>query len=207
MIARILLCFLASLLALPISQATEPAKAGKKFKIVTRAFSNNAQIAIPDSGTMGPANPYPSTIGVSGFKRAKIKDVNLILHDFSHTAPIDVDVMVVAANDRNGVVMGAAGWFHDVSGITLTLDEQAGVALPGGDALTSGTFQPRDFSAGDPFPDPAPIPSATGLSVFNGGNPNGAWTLFVVDNLTTNSGSLDSGWTLEITARVKKKKR
>jgi hypothetical protein len=36
-------------------------------------------------------------------------------------------------------------------------------------------------------------------------NPNGEWQLFVVDDQISNAGFFGDGWTLEITARVKKK--
>ena len=46
----------------------------------------------------------------------------------------------------------------------------------------------------------APLPpyGAT-LSALNGGNPNGAWELFIQDNLAFNSGAVSNGWILTLT--------
>ena len=63
----------------------------------------------------------------------------------------------------------------------------------------SGTFKPTNYSAGDTFPDPAPPPSGTSdLSVFDGSDANGTWSLYVVDDLITDAGTIASGWSLSI---------
>ena len=45
---------------------------------------------------------------------------------------------------------------------------------------------------------PAQFYSAS-LSVFNNTNPNGTWSLFVVDDAAQDSGTIAAGWTLEFT--------
>jgi subtilisin-like proprotein convertase family protein len=198
-----------------------------KSKTVTRTFASAEAIAIPALDLVeefGPADPYPSTIAVSGFKKAKIADVNLTLRGISHEFPRDVDVLLVAPGGRNVVVLGDVGGASqspDAENLTITLDDEAAAPLSIADdvALTNGSFQPLDnmgLADGDApnitdFPAPAPAPSGdTGLVTFDGINPNGEWRLFVLDDVVGDAGSLAEGWTLEITAKAKiknKKKR
>jgi hypothetical protein len=71
--------------------------------------------------------------------------------------------------------------------------------LPNSISLTSGTFKPTNFGASDTFSPPAPTgPYASTLATFNGSNPNGAWSLYVVDDEALDSGSI-AGWSLAIT--------
>ena len=200
---------LAALLVLPIAQATQPAEAGKKFKTITKTISSNGQIAIPNAGSSGPANPYPATIKVDAFKKfkkAKITDVNLTLHGFNHDRSENVDVMLALGN-TNAFVMGDAGNATDISNATITLDDQSGNALPDGVALTAGTYHPSNIAGADSFDAPAPALSGNEtLAAFNGLNPDGEWRLFIDDDFNADTGSISGGWELEITAKVKEKK-
>jgi hypothetical protein len=129
---RLIAVLLAAALVLPLAEGTQDAAAGKKTKLVTKTFSSNGQIAIPDAGTDGPADPYPSIIEVDAFgkfKKAKITDVNLTLRGFGHTLPENVDVMLVHGN-RRAIVMGDAGGGADAENLTITLDDQAAQELP-----------------------------------------------------------------------------
>ena len=83
-------------------------------------------------------------------------------------------------------------------GVTLTLDDAAANSLPDAGPLVSGTFKPTNFGSGDTFPS-APPSGGSALSVFNGTNPNGTWSLYVVDDATGDSGSVAGGWELNIT--------
>jgi hypothetical protein len=203
-------------------QSHEPSVAKKhhgKSKTITKSFSNSGAIAIPAEGSdhdFGPADPYPSAITVSGFKKGQITDLNLTLRGFSHTFTPDVDVLLVAPDGGNLVVMGDVGEDDvPVTDLTLTIDDEAADPLPVGEPLISGAFQPLDqFGLSDldnptllDFPAPAPAPSGDlALSTFDGSNPNGRWQLFVLDDTKGDTGSLGDGWTLEITAQVTTKK-
>ena len=191
-----------------------------KRRSVTRSFSNDSAIAIPtdDSiGEFGPADPYPSPIEVTGFRKGTITDVNLTLRDLSHTFTPDVDVLLVAPDGRNAVVMSAVGSTDPdaspVTNLTIRLDDEAATPLSDGAALTSGSFQPFDgrgsgIDGGDltEFPSPAPTPSgANALSTFDGSDPNGQWRLFIIDDTDADVGTLADGWSLQITATVTSK--
>ena len=60
----------------------------------------------------------------------------------------------------------------------------------------SGSYRPADYEPGDPFPAPAPTPTGNvPFGTFNGTNPNGTWSLYVVDDRGVNFGSINS-WDL-----------
>src|SRR5206468_5520779 len=72
-------------------------------------------------------------------------------------------------------------------------------SLPDASQITSGTFKPTKVTGGDTFSSPARSgPYGTVLSAFNGVNPNGTWSLYVVDDATQDIGSI-GGWRLNFT--------
>jgi subtilisin-like proprotein convertase family protein len=212
---RSFIMLLAALLVLPMALATraQPAGAGKKFKTVTRDFLSQEPIAIPGVGgaTAGPADPYPSTIHVQGFRRAKITDVNVTLRNFGHLTPDDVDVLLVGPHGQRSLLMSDVGGSHEASNLSLTLDDEAVKFMPDSVQLATGSFKPTNAvgnDPGDPFPPGAPLLTETAaLSVFDGSKPNGPWQLFSRDDSSGWTGIVKSGWELEITAKVKKKKK
>ena len=149
----------------------------------------------------GAANPYPSQKLVAGVLGTVTKAV-VTLSNFSHTAPDDVDVMLVAPNGRSVVLMSDAGGTTEVGGLNLTFDDAAATAVPDSTVLTSGTFKPANYEPGDPFPSSAPQNSPTGptLGAFYGSAPNGLWKLYAVDDAGNNVGSIAGGWNLTLTA-------
>jgi len=205
MAARFLMLILVTLLALPLTEGTQPAEAGKRFKTVTKTFSSNGQIAIPGSGV---ATPYPAIIHVGRFKRARILDVNLTLRNFSHSFPDQVDVLLVAGNGRNALVMSDVGGNDNADNLTITLDDEAAAALPLSSQLSSGAFRPTNDGVIETLPAPAPVSSGNvALAVFNHANPRGNWQLFVRDDNTGDNGLIAGGWSIEIKMKVKKKHR
>jgi hypothetical protein len=174
---------------------------------VTQTFDSTQAMSIPNGAPTtesGPANPYPAAINVNGFTNGVITDVNLTLHGLSHTAPVDLDILLVPGQlpGQDAIVMSDVGNDHDLTGITLTLDDQAAAPLSVNDPLTTGTFKPNNFAgSADNFP--GQTPSGNGLlSLFNGGNPNGSWQLFVMDDHSGDTGQLAGGWSLQITAEA-----
>ena len=189
-----------------LTAASEVTTAAGKFKTVTRTFSFGHAI---DIDLKGPATTYPAVITVSGFKRGRIKDVNVRIPGFSHDFPQDVDLLLVGPQGQQAII------FSDVGGATPTtsprdvkLDDEATQALTENGSLVSGTFTPINVGGGDEFPAPAPglnRDEGLGLAVFDGTNPNGAWQLFLVDDANNDGGVLLApGWTLTITARVRR---
>jgi hypothetical protein len=186
------------------------AKKGKgKSKTITRTFDGPARLDILQ---LGAGDPFPATLQVGGFKKAKVKDVNVVLRDFNHTFPDDVDVLLVSPEGESAFILSDVGTNNDlfeIGGVTLTLDDEAEDPLPDANNLVSGTFRPTNGDpdlngdeSGDDFPAPAPQPGGSALSVFDGMNPNGEWQLFVVDDRSGDAGFFGDGWALEITAEV-----
>jgi Ca2+-binding RTX toxin-like protein len=71
--------------------------------------------------------------------------------------------------------------------------------LPDEGLITSGSYKATDFETGDFFNTPAPGgPYGTDFSVFNGINPNGTWSLYVVDDVGGDAGTIAGGWSLNI---------
>ncbi|MEZ4642133.1 MAG: hypothetical protein R3E31_05225 [Chloroflexota bacterium] len=65
--------------------------------------------------------------------------------------------------------------------------------------LADGSYKPTNIGSGDTFPAPALSPSsATTLDIFNSTDPNGTWSLYLVDDASGDSGTLAGGWCLEL---------
>jgi subtilisin-like proprotein convertase family protein len=122
------------------------------------------------------------------------------LTGISHTYPDDLDVLLVGPAGQKVLLMSDAGGGTDINNATLTFDDAAASTLPDASAIVSGTYKPTDFGTGDIFPSPAPGgPYGTTLSAFNGLNPNGTWSLYVLDDAASDSGGIAGGWSLKFT--------
>jgi subtilisin-like proprotein convertase family protein len=158
-------------------------------------FRNSTPITIPDSGA---ASPYPSDITVSGVSGSVTK-VTVSINGLSHTFPDDIDILLVGPGG-DAIIMSDAGNGFNVNNVTLTFDDAAAASLPDEAQIVRGIYQPTNYEGTDPFPAPAPAPSGnSALSVFNGTNPNGTWSLYVVDDASGDVGQIAGGWTLRIT--------
>ena len=89
----------------------------------------------------------------------------------------------------------------------FTFDDAASGYIPSSTTVVTGTYKPAfsqgaliDQSFNGSMPAPAPSDS-TGptLSIFNGVDPNGAWSLFVYDGFNGDSGMISGGWSLQLT--------
>jgi len=171
------------------------------FVVGSAARTNAAAIAVPASGNKGPAAPFPSTISVSGVTGTVTK-VTVTLAGFAHTYPADVDVLLVGPTGQTLLLMSDVGSVG-VSGLTFTFDDAAPGTLPATGTLSSGTFKPSNYGAGDTFSSPAPAePYGSALSVFNGLNPNGTWSLYAQDAFSRDSGDIAQGWRINFITAV-----
>ena len=169
--------------------------------------STNALI-IPDPATphpqyplqSGPAKPYPSAISVSNLVGVLGK-VTVTLSTLTHGYPGDVNALLVAPNGASVLLMSHAG-NQPVAGLNLTFDDSAAGLLPASGQLVSGVYQPTAYT--DPIPTPtfpagAPAgPYSSALSSLIGANPNGTWSLYVLDDSGGDDGSIANGWSLAL---------
>ncbi|HMP76243.1 MAG TPA: S8 family serine peptidase [Kiritimatiellia bacterium] len=160
---------------------------------VTVTNANSAAITIVDNNK---ASPYPSTINVSGLAGTVTK-VTVTIAGLSHTYPEDLDIVVASPDGRRVALLGAVGGGTDISGLTLTFDDDAASSV--GSPITGGAFKPTGSISSMPAPAPA-APYAGSLAEFIGANPNGTWSLYVVDAAADDSGNIASGWRIAITA-------
>lgn len=166
--------------------------------------ANPAPITILDTprvGGIAPASVYPSTINVAGIV-GNVSKVTVTVKGLNHTFPGDIDMLLVGPAGQKMLLMSDVGGATDAVNATLTFDDTAAAGI--GATVVSGTFRPTNSGTGDTFPAPAPAgphPDPQLLSVFNGQNPNGLWSLFVVDDAGVDAGSITQGWELTITTQ------
>jgi subtilisin-like proprotein convertase family protein len=178
--------------------------------VTDNQYCNTGAIAV--NPLPNPATPYPSNITVSGVA-ANLGDITVTLKNVSHRFPDDIDVLLVGPAGQNLVLLsdagpGASSGPDGASNVTVTFDDAAANQLPQNApwALAGSTIRSRpvDYDpegAIDVFPAPAPAPStATTLSAFDGSNPNGKWSLYVVSDNAPDSGTIAGGWCVTLTA-------
>jgi subtilisin-like proprotein convertase family protein len=155
-----------------------------------QSSSGSAPITIPNAGT---ANPYPSTIEISGLS-GQIDYVTVTLLGLTHSFPADLDVLLVGPDGLAVVLMAGVGGEQDVAGINLTFEDGGRFPLS---QLVSTIYQPttnRDAT----LPPGAPAgPYESSLGAFFGHTPNGTWSLYVNDTADGDDGSL-AGWRLTV---------
>jgi subtilisin-like proprotein convertase family protein len=183
--------------ALDLGTVSFPIRLGTTDSTVTSA-ANLASITINDTPRVSGAalaTPYPSAINVSGVA-GTVKSVRVNLNGLTHTFPSDIDILLVGPQGQQVILLSDVGGGTDALGVNLTLDDAAPAGV--GATLVSGTFRPTNIGGGDIFPGaPAGAPAAA-LAAFAGTDPNGPWRLFVVDDVGSDRGSMDGGWSLSI---------
>ena len=164
---------------------------------VAATYSNPTSMALPGTGTKGIAAPYPSSITIPAtVPPVGLTDVSVTLTGFSHTYPADIDILLAGPTGATVLLMSRIGGGTDANDVTLTFNDAApSMAGP----VTSGTYAPTDNGFGYGFPAPAPggTPGAA-LAVFDGTNPAGTWSLYIVDQYSIDAGTLSGGWSLTV---------
>jgi len=161
-------------------------------------FTNSTLIQVLDNQA---ASPYPSSIFVSGLTGV-IANVSVTLKGVTHNYPDDIDVLLVAPNGRSVLLMSDVGGSLPMSpAIDLTFDQSAPASLPDSTPtnILSGVYKPTDYAPADTFAPPAPAgPYNADLTLLNGSDPNGTWSLFAQDDEISDEGQI-GGWSLRIT--------
>lgn len=160
-------------------------------------------VAIPATGTSGPASPYPATRTISGHT-GLISDLNVSIDGVWHERPDDLDLLLVGPEGQKTVLMSDACGSLGVNAYGWEWDDEAPAPMPEGNGtdVFCGTrfHRPANYGDGDVWPAPAPAgPYATTLSAFDGTDPNGEWRLFVNDDSDGNTGFFTNRFQLGIT--------
>ncbi len=164
---------------------------------VTNTFANTNLIVINDHTI---ATPYPSTINVSGVGGTLLK-ATVTFSNLTHTYPADIDALLGSPYQQGVLLMANAGASYSVRNVTLMFDDFVTNSLPATNQIVSGTYNPTAYFPVSLFPAPAPpLPNAGNnhLSILNGSNPNGTWSLFVIDDTPINIGAISNGWSLTL---------
>jgi subtilisin-like proprotein convertase family protein len=183
-------------------QLSQPSPAAPCTEIVT--FSNTAPIVIPDSGI---AMPYPSDITVAGLPGWPIaRTAKVTINGLTHTFTNDVGIVLVGPGGAALLIQDGAG-HGAVANLTYTLSDTGATQLPATGVWGPGIYKPTSYHTDHSFPPPGPGTaygnpglaggnSATFVSIFEGTNANGVWSLYVVDFAAGNSGVIAGGWSL-----------
>ncbi len=171
----------------------------------TKTVKNTTPITIPDSGK---ANPYPSTINVSGVG-TELTGLRVVIRNTTHGCAKDLDVLLVGPTGTKTTLFSDNGHAailpncSDLNKTSITIDDSCADfanAVPSGANIC---VRPSDNDSlghqGDTWPDVGSNFPALNLSTFYGSNPNGAWKLYVVDDAGEDSGSFAGGWELQVT--------
>ncbi len=141
------------------------------------------------AGTGGPlpdgnAGGRTSTVGVSSLG-PRAFDVNVTV-DIRHPNAADIDLFLTSPSGRQIALVTDVGGGNDDLYVGTTFDDQAGTPASDTPLPTSGTA----FTS---------VAGEGALAAFLGEDPNGTWTLTVVDDTGGNRGTLN-GWTLAVSA-------
>lgn len=164
-------------------------------------FTNGSAVTLPGSGSSQQATPYPSEINVSGITQS-LASVSVELRNVQHTWARDLDLLLVAPNGQNVMLLSDAGGDQAIaSGATLVFRDDAGAA-PENAQISGGSYQPTNFGGSDNLPSPAPVaPHGTSLAPLLAGGVNGTWKLFAVDDFpSSDGGQIVDGWALTFVA-------
>jgi subtilisin-like proprotein convertase family protein len=146
-------------------------------------FTNSTALAIPDNSTR------TTTIVVSGAPNV-IMDLDVVTF-LTHTWNADMDIILTSpAGTAVSLTTDNGGSNDNVFNGTVWTDNAGATNSPG--AITEVTFANGVVET--------PLAPEEGLAAFNGENPNGTWTLTLIDQATGDPGNL-SQWSLVILAR------
>jgi subtilisin-like proprotein convertase family protein len=159
-------------------------------------------VAIPGTGTSGPANPYPTTSTFSTSPDRVISNLNVSIDGIFHQRPDDLDMLLVGPQGQKVILMSDACGSFEVAAHGWVWDDEAPAPMPDGDATNrcgTTSHRPADYEPGESLPTPAPAgPYSTSLSAFDGTDPNGQWQLFVQDDAAGATGFFTNRFQLQI---------
>jgi subtilisin-like proprotein convertase family protein len=147
-------------------------------------------------------SPYPSRITVSGMT-GNIETLHVAL-SITHANPDDLDVLLVSPTGTGIMLMSDVGGSTDVSPVVITFDHDAASGVPDSGPLTQGRFRPTDIDTGadDAVVSPAPEHRNGQLTDLRATDPNGVWSLYVLDDRPTHDAGTINSWSIEIETNI-----
>lgn len=159
-------------------------------------FNAPSPITINESGE---ATPWGAPLMVSGLAGHLITDVNVSINGLSHTWPDDIHMVLQAPTGHSAYLMANAGSSYDLDAIILVFDDEAPALLPDAGVILPGAYQVSQYGSPAQLSPPAPNPGfGMNLSIFDGLDPNGIWSLWVFDDMMIDGGYIADGWSLDI---------
>lgn len=185
------------------------------------SYPSSVLLAMPDS-------PGPGSVGSSALSQVSVSGEPTVsklivqVYGLTHNQPDDIDLLLVGPQGQSVILMsdagGEAGVLRPTNGpkptspvanVDLGFDDLAPQAPPDENTISSGIYQPSNYGpsasltcSGEPSTDAFPLapagPYGSALSVFNGSDPNGTWTLYAVDDCNGYAGSFGGGWSLGV---------
>ncbi len=146
-----------------------------------------------------PASPSPSSLAVSGLPKGTT-DVNLVLNDLTG-AFASTEFVLESPSGRRAHVLSDSMNVGELTAVDLVLDDEAGVPIPRFNLPPPGSYRPRNYDNGDQnewVGGGETIDMSAALSVFDGADPNGTWTLYVHQEYSDTVVTIGS-WALQIT--------
>ena len=137
--------------------------------------------------------PFPSDIQVAHVPGV-IAKITVTLSNLNDPFPEDLQIWLSAPSGQLVGLLVNEGGTDPVTNTTITFDDEADSVVP--DPLASGRFNPT--VNGEYVTDPDLFRP---LSTFNGEDPNGTWSLFLVNRVPGGEpagGCICDGWSLEI---------
>lgn len=161
-------------------------------------FTNSNTTTINDNVA---ATPFPTQINATGLI-GTISRVRVRINNLSHTWKGDIDMLLESPSGQRIMLMSDCGEVLNSTVVNLTFDRNVS-NLTSSNPVTSGTFLPTNYNSPDNFTTLGSITAnigtaSTGLTSYNGENPNGDWKLYVMDDASGDVGSFPS-WELRVT--------
>lgn len=175
-----------------------PADAQVHAEAAARQAAYAALVCCSNSVVIGDfttATPYPSCYRIAGFT-GTVTSIGVVIQNLTHGSPADLSMVLVGPQGQAVVLVASCGVSsfptrYPASDLTLTF-AAGGAAVPTGSAWDTTTYAPtKCITAGVAVPGLADVTN-TDLSVFNGEDPNGGWTLYINDAVGLDAGSIDS---------------
>ncbi len=141
----------------------------------TTYVSTDVPKAVPPSGTLGTTTSVVNVPSGGG----TITDVNITIGQLTHTWDEDLDIHILHP-DTTAVELSTDNGSSGDNYVNTVFDDEAATSITAGTAPFTGSFKPEGL-----------------LSGLDGKAANGTWTLRVVDDAISDTGTLSS-WSLTI---------